>query len=277
MKKLLWSLLFLTSMVSCEFLENAAEQAQTFDIAEGLKEALKVGTDTATSKLAVLDGYLKDEAVKILLPDELQDNINKFKNFEINIIGLGKISGEQVYNAGIPSLGINSLASKEDDLILGINRAAERAAKEAGPIFFDAITSITISDAESILYGSDSAATTYLIDKTYNSLFNNFEPKVNTAINSVQIGNKSVEEVYANFVLEYNKILNTKVLAGFTSSSIGELANINTISESDISSFATNKGLQGLFLKVREEEKNIRENPFARVTQILKDVFGLLD
>ena len=67
---LILSILFLTS---CDFLNDAIEeQENTFDIAEGLKEALRVGTDTATSKLAVVDGYLKDEAVKILLPDELE-------------------------------------------------------------------------------------------------------------------------------------------------------------------------------------------------------------
>ncbi|MFQ3213196.1 MAG: hypothetical protein ACI9C9_000723, partial [Marivirga sp.] len=57
----------------------------------------------------------------------------------------------------------------------------------------------------------------------------------------------------------------------------GTLANVAAISESDISAFATAKGLNGLFLKVQEEEKNIREDPFARVSQLLKDIFGLLD
>ncbi|MFT6034927.1 MAG: hypothetical protein ACI9XJ_000495, partial [Marivirga sp.] len=268
MKKILFSLIILTTISSCEFLEDSLEQVQTLDIAAGLKEALRVGTDTATSKLAVLDGYLKDEAVKILLPDELEANINKFKAFEINIFGIGQLTGEQVYNSGIPLLGINSLESKEGDLIIGINRAAEAAAKEAGPIFFDAITQMTITDAEAILYGSDTAATAYLVDKTYTALFNTFEPKVNNAIKTVLIGQKPVEELYANFVAEYNKIVNTSVPTGlFSNTSIGTLANVAAISESDISAFATAKGLNGLFLKVQEEEKNIREDPFARVSQ----------
>lgn len=278
MRKLLLGFLILSTLSSCEFLEENIDDPQNIDIAAGLKEALRVGTDTATSKLAVLDGYLKDEAVKILLPDELEANINKFKAFEINLFGLGQYTGEQIYNAGIPILGINSLASKEDDLILGINRAAETAAKEAGPIFFGAITEITITDAEDILYGADTAATAYLIGKTYSSLFDTFEPKVNDAISNVKIGEKTVEALYANFVLEYNKIVNTSVPTGIlTSTSLGELANISAISEPDISAFATEKGLDGLFLKVQEEEANIRKDPFARVNQILKDVFGLLD
>lgn len=278
MKKLLFISLVFVSICSCELLEDATENTQNIDIAEGLKEALRVGTDTATSKLAVVDGYLKDQAVKILLPDELEQQIQEFKSFQINIFGFGSVSGEQIYNTGFPAFGINSLASKEDELITGINRAAEEAAKEAGPIFFDAIRGITITDAENILYGSDSAATTFLIDRTYSSLFDTFEPKVDVAVNSVQINGQSIEALYAGYVADYNEILNVSVPTGLTNfSSIGELAGLNTISQPDISAFATEKGLDGLFLKVQEEEKNIREDPFARVTQILEEVFSLLD
>jgi len=259
---------------SCDLLNDAIEeQENTIDIAEGLKEALRVGTDTATSKLAVVDGYLKDEAVKILLPDELENQIAALKAIEINVFGLGTITGDQIYNQGVPALGINSLADKETELITGLNRAAEEAAKEAGPIFFDAIRGITITDAENILYGSDTAATSYLIDNTYQSLFDTFEPKVDNAVNSVTIGNQTVESLYSNFVAEYNSILNTGVL----NNTIGSLAGINTIEETDISAYATTKGLDGLFLKVQNEEANIRNNVNARVNEILQQVFGLLD
>ncbi|WKV12622.1 DUF4197 domain-containing protein [Marivirga harenae] len=264
---------------SCDLLNDAIEeQENTIDIAAGLKEALRVGTDTATSKLAVVDGYLRDEAVKILLPDELEAQINALKAVELNVFGLGTITGDQIYNTGVPFLGINSLAEKEEELIMGINRAAEEAAKEAGPIFFDAIRGITITDAENILYGSDTAATAYLVNNTYQSLFDTFEPKVNTAVNSVTIGNRTVEELYSNFVSEYNNILNTSVPIGFLENqSLGSISGINTINEADISAFATGRGLDGLFLKVQEEETNIRKNVNARVNEILQKVFGLLD
>jgi hypothetical protein len=268
---LIISLLFLTS---CDFLNDALEeQENNIDIAAGLKEALKVGTDTATSKLAVADGYFRDEAVKILLPDDLEDQIASLKAVEINVPFIGTITGETIYNQGVPSLGINSLADKEAELIMGINRAAEEAAKEAGPIFFEAIRGITITDAENILYGADTAATAFLIDRTYQSLFDTFEPKVNTAVNTVSIGNRTVEELYGNFVLEYNNILNTTILT----ETIGSLAGIETINEADISAYATTRGLDGLFLKVQDEEANIRNNVNARVTSILEEVFGLLD
>lgn len=273
---LILSILFLTS---CDLLNDAIEeQENTIDIAAGLKEALRVGTDTATSKLAVVDGYLRDEAVKILLPDELEAQISALKAVEINVFGLGTITGDQIYNTGIPLLGIPSLADKEDELILGLNRAAEEAASEAGPIFFDAIGGITIADAESILYGSDTAATAYLIDNTYQSLFNTFEPKVNNAVNSVTIGNRTVEEVYSNFVSEYNDILNTSLqISLLENQTLGSIAGIQNIEESDISAYATGKGLDGLFLKVQDEETNIRNNVNARVNEILQEVFGLLD
>ncbi|WP_375579085.1 DUF4197 domain-containing protein [Marivirga tractuosa] len=270
------SILFLTS---CDFLNDAVEeQENTINIAEGLKEALKVGTDTATSKLAVVDGYLSDEAVKILLPDELEGQIAALKAVEIDVLTIGTITGEQIYNTGVPLLGIPSLADKEEELILGLNRAAEEAASEAGPIFFDAIRGITIADAESILYGSDTAATAYLIDNTYQSLFDTFEPKVDNAVNSVSIGNRTVDEVYSNFVNEFNDILNTSVqISLFENPTLGSIAGIQTIEESDISAYATGRGLDGLFLKVQDEEANIRNNVNARVTSILEEVFGLLD
>jgi hypothetical protein len=273
---LIISLLFFTS---CDFLNDAIEeQENNIDIAAGLKEALRVGTDTATSKLAVVDGYLRDEAVKILLPDELEAQINALKAVEINVFGLGTITGNQIYNTGIPFLGINSLAEKEEELILGINRAAEEAAREAGPIFFDAIRGITISDAENILYGSDTAATAYLVNNTYQSLFDTFEPKVNTAVNSVTIGERTVEELYGNFIIEYNDILSTSVPIGFLETqTLGSISGINSIDEADISAYATGRGLDGLFLKVQDEEANIRNNVNARVTSILEEVFGLLD
>jgi hypothetical protein len=265
--------IFLVS--SCDLLNDTIEeQEKEINIAEGLKEALRVGTDTATSKLAVVDGYLRDEAVKILLPDELEAQITALRAIEINNIPLiGTITGEMIYNQGVPLLGINSLADKEEELILGLNRAAEEAASEAGPIFFDAIRGITIADAESILYGSDTAATAYLIDNTYQSLFETFEPKVDNAVNQVTISDQTVEALYGNFVAEYNNILNTSVL----NNTIGSISGINTIEESDISAYATTRGLDGLFLKVQDEEANIRNNVSARVNSILEEVFGLLD
>jgi hypothetical protein len=281
MKSLKSSIFFLSTLTllfvtSCELLEGTDTDSGP-NIAEGLKEALRVGTDSATYRLASVDGYLKDQAVKILLPDELSAQIAAFKAIEVNIAGLS-YTGEDIYSTGIPLFNINSLQAVEDDLIMGINRAAESAAKEAGPIFFGAITSITISDANNILFGADDAATLFLKDNTFDALFTTYEPKINNAISNVKVGNNSVEDVYSNFINSYNDILNKEINIPFLlNTSILQLTDLSTIQEADLSSFATTKGLDGLFLKIEKEEANIRENPFNRVTEILKDVFGLLD
>lgn len=270
------TLIAIVFISSCELLESEDDSGP--NIAEGLREALRVGTDTATSRLNAVDGYFKDQAVKILLPDELEQQIASFKAIEIDVFGIATFTGEEIYSTGIPLLGINSLSGVEDELILGINRAAESAANDAGPIFFDAITNITISDANSILFGEDDAATTYLRDNTFQSLFNTYEPKIDAAIANVTIGDQSVEALYSDFVTSYNSILNTDIPTGlFSSQSLADIAGLTTLQEADLSSFATEKGLDGLFLKIEEEEGKIREDPISRVTDILKDVFGLLD
>jgi len=245
---------------------------------KGLKEALRVGTDSAVSRLNVTDGYFKDAAVKILLPEQIQNTLTTFKSKSFTYLGV-TVTGETLYNTGFPALGINPLKSKEEELILGINRAAEAAAVEAKPIFVDAITAMTIVDAKNILFGGvDTAATSYLKTNTYSGLFSKFEPKLDAALNSVKIGDKSVAISYENFVSDYNGLLNTSVpsLTG-GSKTVASLMGLNSITATDLSEHSTNKALNGLFLKVSDVEADIRENPLARVTDLLKDVFGQLD
>ncbi len=247
------------------------------EITEGLKEALKVGTDTSVSILSATDGYLKDQAVKILLPDEVQGSLTTFKSKSFTILG-ATITGQMLYDGYSNNLlGINiaGLKTKEDELITGINRAAEDAANTAGPIFLDAILDITIDDANTILFGgNDRAATQYLSSKTSIFLFNEYEPRIDNALNKVKVGNTSVVTSYENFLSDYNDILNTQIP---TAGTIGSLMGIQTIAATDVSAHATSKGLDGLFLKVGEEEAQIRKDPLARVNAILQKVFGELD
>ena len=269
------------SFSSCN--KSAEESLSGAEIIEGLKEALKVGTDTASSKLSITNGYFKDQAVKLLLPEEITNSLNTFKSKSINVLGLGEITGADIYTKGIDLPGsnydINALSSKEEDLILGINRAAESAAKDAGPIFWEAITDITIEDGSNILFGGvDNAATTYLDGKTRTNLFSKFEPKIDNALKSIKVGDKSVVTTYENYIGDYNAILNQIVPTSITSTAtIKSLMNMNTVQADDLSAYSTDKGLTGLFLKVADEEKNIRKNPFHRVTEILSKVFGELD
>jgi hypothetical protein len=245
------------------------------EIAAGLKEALVVGTDTSTATLSAQGGYLNDPVVKILLPASLQNSINNLKAQTINL-GFITVTGADLYN-GTTVLGITipGLKSQEDRLIAGINQAAEQAAATAAPIFVNAIGDITIQDANNILFGGiDTAATAYLQNATYGSLYNQYEPRIDNALQSVTIGNTSVVDEYENFVSSYNNLLNTG-FPGF--GTVGSLMNLQTITATDLSAHGTAKGLDGLFLKISEEEKDIRENPLARVTNLLERIFSALD
>lgn len=246
------------------------------EIVNGLKAALSVGTDTSTAQLGAEDGYYTDLAVKLLLPTEVQNSVATFRSKSITVLGV-TLTGDQLYNGYSNSLlGINipGLKSKEDELVKGINRAAESAASTAGPIFIGAITDITIEDGYNILFGGDStAATSYLKGKTAVTLFNEYEPKIDAALQAVKIGNTTVVDEYEDFVNQYNNILNTSVGV----STIGSLMGMNTIATADLSAYSTEKGLDGLFLKISEEEADIRSNPLARVSAILQKVFGKLD
>lgn len=253
------------------------------NIAEGLKKALEVGTDTAVSRLNVTDGYfkgvVKGKILKILLPDQVENSINAFRAKSITVAGQ-TLTGAKIYDDGFPLLGIEPLSSKEDDIILGINRAAENAASDAKPIFIDAITGLTISDALGILEGTDSAATTLLREKTELSLISKFDPKIDESLSVVKVGDKSVVESYENFISTYNNIINTNIpgtgLIG-DPETVGSRMNINAITVTDLSEHATQKAMNGLFSRVQAQEEQIRQDPLARVTDLLKDVFGKLD
>lgn len=212
------------------------------EIIAGLKEALVVGADKSTEILGVTDGYYKNEMVKILLPPEadvIVDNLNK-----------------------IP--GGNQLV---EDVLLRINRAAEDAAKEAKPIFVNSIKSMTISDAVNILRGNDDAATEYLHKTTYNNLFELYRPKIKASVDKKLVGNVSTGQSWDLLTDKWNSIAN---------STVGQIAGFNPVTIS-LEDYLTGKALDGLFLQIAQQEKQIRENPAARVNDILKRVFGSVD
>lgn len=148
------------------------------------------------------------------------------------------------------------LQGKVDEIELTLNRAAEEASKKAAPIFVDAIKNMSISDGFSILNGSDSAATKYLEEKTTAQLTTEFKPVVKNAIETVKLTSywNPVATRYNNWAPLFGK---DKVNA-------------------DLDAYVTQRGIDGLFHLVKEEEKKIRLNPSARVTDILKKVFGSL-
>jgi hypothetical protein len=138
-----------------------------------------------------------------------------------------------------------------DEFVTSMNRAAEQTTPAAKSIFVDAITSMTIDDAKNLLNGGDTAATDFFKAKTSDKLYEAFRPVVDNSMN--QVGT----------VQRYNTLVGqAKSLPFVKTQSL------------DVGDYVTNKSLDGLFLMVGEEEKKIRTNPAARVTDLLKNVFG---
>ncbi|WP_321285952.1 DUF4197 domain-containing protein [uncultured Sunxiuqinia sp.] len=209
------------------------------EIIAGLKQALIVGTDSSVAELSGLNGYLKDEAVKILLPPEA-DAITK---------NLSKLPGGQ---------------DLVDKVIANINRAASDAAKDAAPILLNSIKQMTIQDAAGILTGGDNAATEYLKRTNYDALVDLYQPKIETSLDKKLVGNLSAQQSWDEMTGQWNKV------AG---SFVGQLADLDKV-ETDLSAYLTKRAMDGLFLKIGETEKNIRQDPTARVTDLLKRVFS---
>jgi len=143
------------------------------------------------------------------------------------------------------------LGAKVDAFELSMNRAAERAAPEAKSLFVDAIKQMTFSDARKILQGRENEATLYFEEKTRGRLYELFEPLVHNAMSEVGV-TRSYQELDAK---------------------VRTIAFAEKLSF-DLDEYVTGKALDGLFFMVAEEERRIREDPAARVTDLLKEVFG---
>lgn len=192
----------------------------------GLKEALSIGTGNAVTSGSRLDGYFANQAIKILLPDNIQ------KVAEV----LRKIGYQK----------------QVDDFILSMNRAAENAAPKARQFFVNAIKEMSIQDAMKILRGSDTAATEYFKSKTFDKLYTAFKPPVSESMDKA-----GVTKSYKDMMGAY-----TKSVPFVKTESV------------DLDHYVTTKSLDGLFYMIGQEEKQIRTNPAARVTDLLKTVFG---
>jgi len=210
---------------------TAAPALTNDEVIAGLKEALTVGINKGSGLASAVDGFNKNPAIKLPFPPDAQ----KVKDKAIDL----------------------GLQNKVDAFELTLNRAAEEASKEAGPIFVQAIKDMSIGDGFAILKGEDNAATNYLRDKTTNKLVSAFSPKVKEAIDKVQL-----TKYWTPLTKAYNQ---ANILTGG--------ADVNT----DLNAYVTERAIKGLFMLVEKEEKNIRKDPLARATDILKKVFSYLD
>ena len=168
------------SILSKVQLPQATKSLSNDDIISGLKEALRVGTDSSSKKLGKLDGFFGDAAIKILMPAEAQ-KVEKT----------------------LRSVGMGSLVDKA---ILSMNRAAEDAAKGVGNIFWNSIKQMSITDGLQILKGSDTAATGYLKKTTTTELTNKFRPVIDSSLKKID-ATKYWNDVFS----AYNKISLKKV------------------------------------------------------------------
>jgi uncharacterized protein DUF4197 len=194
-------------------------------IGAALKQALQVGTENAVRLTGRTDGYFRNEAIKILLPEQLRSLASGLRT-----VGLG---------------------AQVDQLELGMNRAAERAASRAKQIFWDAIGAMTIDDARRILGGGDTAATEYFKAKTTAALASEFRPIVEASMREVGV-TRQYAELYRR--AQAIPFLNVEAY--------------------DLDRYVVTRALDGLFHVVGEEEKKIRTDPAARVTELLREVFG---
>ncbi len=143
---------------------------------------------------------------------------------------------------------------KVDQFVVGMNRAAEQATPLAKKIFIDALMKMTITDARNILTGSDTAATEYFRRTTSEELTSAFRPIVHQSMENVGV------------VKQYNDLAANPLAAPLLQRQ-----------QFNIDDYVLGKTLDGLFYMMGQEEKNIRKNPAARTTQILKDVFKGLE
>ena len=218
--------------------------AQLTNILKGAKKTIGKGGEFSESKIAA---GLK-EALEIGTGNAV-DLVSKFdgyyKNLDIKIL-LPK-SVQRVEKI-LRKVGFGS---KIDNFEMSMNRAAEKAAPEAKALFIDTIKQISFDDARKILYGKDNAATLYFKEKTWDRLYNTFKPIVKSTMSEVG-------------VTRYYQDLENKMRSiPFAGSK-----------DFDLDKYVTDEALNGLFYMVEQEERKIRQDPLARVTDLLKEVFG---
>ena len=208
-------------------LPAAALSLSDADANAGLKAALERGAKAAVALLGKEDGFLKNPLVRIPLPGPVESAAKMLRR-----IGQGK---------------------RLDELETALNRAAEQAVPESGPILADAVKSMTVDDAKKILTGGDTSVTDFFAGKTREPLGVKFLPIVTKATEKVSLASK------------YNAVAGKAMGLGLVKKE-----------DANVQQYVTGKALDGLCLMIGEDERKIRQNPVATGSAILKKVFGSL-
>lgn len=210
---------------------------------DALKAALEQGVSYAVNSLGEKNGYFDDEKVKIPLPE-----------------GLSKLEPLIRQSAGDQIV---------DDFVLSMNDSATEAAPKTVEIFFDAIKNMSISDAQSILKAEDNALTEYFRKNSYQKLELLIKPIVTKMMdkNKVSYYYKHVRNSYeanSDAIPYRDSLLNMGKSFGLDA----------YVPPKELDHYVTKKAIDGLFIKISEEEKKIRDNPLVQKSQLIRDVFG---
>jgi hypothetical protein len=279
MKKItiLFSLILVLLFSSCEYFNFEEDTGLTTEeIINGLKTALALGSDSASTSLSKENGYYlgPENLVKIPLPDEA-----------ISI--RSKINGNSTLAAISNLIGLDGAF---ENVVISVNRAAEDAASGAAPIFKGAITSLTIEQGWDILNGTvpgegtkvaefdSTAATQFLKLKTYSDLTDLYAPKIDISLQKDIIGSVSAYDAWNTLTSKYNNFIGrADVIAAIQIANfLGTDINLPDAIETDIGVFSTEKALNGLFYMVGNEEKKIRRDPYQWAIDIIQRVFGYI-
>jgi hypothetical protein len=208
-----------------KFINTNVSSLTEKDAVDGIKEALVNGTGESVKLVSIVDGYLGNPEIKIPFPAEAREIESKLR-----AIGLGK---------------------KVDEFNVSMNRAAEKAASEAKPIFIAAIKGMTVTDAINIVKGQYNAATAYLQKTTTPELKVKFQPAIRTSLDNV-----NATKYWSELISAYNKIPLVKKM------------------NPNLSEYVTDRAINGLFVMIAKEELKIRNDPMARTSELLRRVFG---
>ena len=214
------------------------------DAVQALKAALNEGAKVASAQLSKEDAYYKNPLYYIDLPPETEKlvaTVSKLPNGKKNI----------------------------ENVILRLNRTAEACAADIIPVFVEAITGMTVGDGVAIVTGKDNAATEYLKKKTYEQLVSLYKPKISAALDQKLVGGMSANEAWEKLTATYNK-------AGGTANKVSSIFGKEAVKEVDIdlAQYATEKALDAVFLKIADEESEIRDKPLEYSSEIIRKVFG---
>ena len=227
--------------------------ALTFTSCDTLNEVAKAVYETSAGSPTSLE-----------MSGGLKEALTNGVRFAVNTLGkeggyyndpLVKIPFPQEAEFAAKALRDIGLGKLVDDFEKLINQGAEEGAKEALGIFGNAVKAMTFNDVQNILLGDNKAATRFFQQKTTEQLFQTFSPKIKTSLDKV-----NATKVWNDITSKYNSIPFTKKKV-----------------ETDLVRYATEKAMEGLFVKVAEEELKIRQNVAARNTALLKKVFGYAD